>query len=68
MIPAFSRRSTAHSSAREAVDDVNDVLLVPFAFAEPDTDDAWARRGIPTLVALLVYGVGLGFLARMART
>jgi hypothetical protein len=43
------------------------VLLAPFAFAEPDTDDRWARRGVPTLVALLVYGVGLGFLARMAR-
>ena len=60
-------RERAHSSAREAVDDVNDVLLAPFAFAEPDTDDRWARRGVPTLVALLVYGVGLGFLARMAR-
>jgi hypothetical protein len=61
-------RERAHSSAREAVDDVNDVLLAPFAFAEPNTDDACARRGVPTLVALLVYGVGLGFLARMART
>jgi hypothetical protein len=60
-------RERAHSDAREAVDDVNDVLLSPFTFAEPDTDDRWARRGVPTLVALLVYGVGLGFLARMAR-
>jgi hypothetical protein len=59
-------RERAHSSAREAIDDVNDVLLAPFGFAEPDTTDRWARRGVPTLVALLVYGVGLGFLARVA--
>jgi hypothetical protein len=59
-------RERAHSDAREVVDDVNDVLLAPFAFAEPDTDDRWARRGVPTLVALLAYGLGLGFLARVA--
>jgi hypothetical protein len=24
----------------------------------------WVSRGVPTLLALLVYGLGLGFLAR----
>jgi hypothetical protein len=28
---------------------------------------AWVQRGIPTVLALLVYGVGLGYLARFSR-
>jgi hypothetical protein len=57
-------REAAHGDVREVVDDVNDVLLGPFANLV-DSGDAWVVRGIPTLVALLLYGVGLGFLANM---
>ena len=60
-------RERAHSLPREVVDDVNDVLIAPFSWAEPDGGDRWARRGVPLLVALVVYGFGLGFLARFAR-
>jgi hypothetical protein len=60
-------RERAHSPVRELIDDANDVLLAPFAFAEPTTASAWARRGVPALLALLVYGVGLSFLARLPR-
>jgi hypothetical protein len=28
---------------------------------------AWVQRGVPTILALLVYGVGLGYLARFSR-
>jgi hypothetical protein len=28
---------------------------------------AWVQHGIPTVLALLVYGVGLGYLARFSR-
>jgi len=28
---------------------------------------AWVQHGVPTLLGLLVYGVGLGFLARYSR-
>jgi hypothetical protein len=31
------------------------------------SNSAWVERGIPTMLALLVYGVGLGFLARFSR-
>ena len=44
---------------REAIDDVNDVLLAPFA-SLIDSDNAWVNHGVPSLLALLVYGVGLG--------
>jgi hypothetical protein len=58
-------RERANGPVREAIDDANDVLLAPFAFAEP-SGGAWARRGVPALVALFVYGAGLPFLARFA--
>jgi hypothetical protein len=57
-------RERNHGVVREAIDDANDVLLRPFADLV-DSDDAWVSHGIPALLALLIYGVGLGFLANM---
>jgi hypothetical protein len=57
-------REAAHSTFREIVDDVNDVLLGPFVDLV-DSNDAWVERGVPTILALLLYGIGLGFLANM---
>ena len=59
-----SAREKHNSAAREAVDDVNDVLLAPFVDLI-DSDDAWVTRGVPALLALLLYGVGLGLLANL---
>jgi hypothetical protein len=60
-------RERAHSSVREAIDDVDDVLVAPFAPLTEDMSSSWAARGVPTLLALLVYGFGLAFLARFMR-
>ncbi len=57
-------RERAHGPVREAIDDVNDVLLAPFA-GLIDSDNAWVNHGVPSLLALLVYGLGLGMLANM---
>jgi hypothetical protein len=57
-------REAAHSPFREIVDDANDLLLAPFVDIV-DSNDAWVTRGVPTLLALLLYGVGLGFFANM---
>jgi hypothetical protein len=57
-------REAAHSGLRELVDDVNDVLLGPFVDLV-DSDDTWVSHGVPTLLGLLLYGVGLGLLANM---
>jgi hypothetical protein len=57
-------REAAHGDLREIADDVGDVLLGPFTNIV-DSDDVWVARGVPTLLALLLYGVGLGFLANM---
>jgi hypothetical protein len=59
-------REASHSGFREGVDDINDALLRPFAGVTSSSND-WVRRGVPTLLAVLVYGLGLGFLARYVR-
>ncbi len=41
-------------------------LTSPFDQIVP-SDNAWVRHGMPAIAALLVYGVGLGFLARFSR-
>ena len=60
-------RERAHSRAREAIDDADDVLVAPFAGLVDNSSSSWVRRGVPTLIALVLYGFGLSFLARYAR-
>jgi hypothetical protein len=60
-------RERAHGRVRETIDDADDVLVRPFAFAASNSDSSWVRRGAPAVLALLVYGFGLSFLARYAR-
>ena len=38
---------------------MNDVLLAPFA-GLIDSDNAWVNHGVPSLLALLVYGGASG--------
>jgi hypothetical protein len=59
-----SRRAAGHTKAREALDDVNDVILRPFAGVPGNAENVWALRGIPALLGLLLYGLGLAYLAR----
>jgi len=59
-------RERVHSRPREVVDDANDVLLSPFASLSQNAHSRWIRRTVPAAVALLLYGVGVGFLARFA--
>jgi hypothetical protein len=60
-------RERRHSKPRELIDDANDVLLRPFAPVSANADSRWARRGIPVLLGLLVYGFLLAYFARFAR-
>ncbi len=60
-------RERQHTTVREAIDDANDVIVGPFAGVTSGTTSTWARRGVPAVLALLFFGVGLGFLARFAR-
>jgi hypothetical protein len=57
-------REKANGKFREAVDDANDVLLGPFTDLV-DSNDRWVTHGVPAVLALLLYGLGLGTLANM---
>jgi hypothetical protein len=50
------RREREHGTVREAIDDANDVLLTPFS-GVLDSKSRWVERGVPTLLALLAYGL-----------
>jgi hypothetical protein len=50
------QREKRHSDIREAIDDANDVLTDPFS-GVVNSGSIWAKRGVTTLLALLVYGV-----------
>jgi hypothetical protein len=55
-------REQEHGEAREFIDDANDVLVSPFADVVESTD-LWVERGVPTLLGLLLWGLGARLLA-----
>ena len=57
-------REKVNGTFREVIDDANDVLLGPFTELV-DSDDRWVTHGVPAILALLLYGLGLGMLANM---
>ena len=57
-------REHANGTFREVVDDANDILLDPFT-GIVDSTDRWVTHGLPALLALALYGLGLGMLANM---
>ena len=63
--PAAERqREKDHGALRETIDDANDVVVSPFQGIVSSSDSRWAQRGVPALLAFVVFGFGLGFLAR----
>jgi hypothetical protein len=59
-------REKQHTTVREWVDDANDVLLSPVAWVSNGSSNVWVKRGVPALLALALYGFGLGMLARFS--
>jgi hypothetical protein len=54
-----------HSQPRRFIDDADKTLTSPFS-AVVKSSNPWVDHGLPTILALLAYGVGLGYLARFA--
>jgi hypothetical protein len=52
-----------HAQPRRFIDGAAKALTAPFA-AIVQSSNAWVKNGLPTAFALLVYGLGLGYLAR----
>jgi hypothetical protein len=60
---ASDSASTRPAQPRRFIDDSAKVLLKPFD-AIVRSGNPWVRHGLPTLFALIGYGLGLGYLAR----
>ena len=64
---------SAHAShrhvgaVREAIDDAANTLTSPFAGVTSDSSSEWTIHTVKLLLALAIYGFGLGFLARVLR-
>jgi hypothetical protein len=63
---ATSPAPTRHGQPRRFIDDAARTLTSPFR-SLIGSSSQWSLEGISTLLALLVYGAGLGYLARYAR-
>jgi hypothetical protein len=63
--PAGSTASTTHEgSAHRTIDDVSNTLTSPFSGVTAGWSSQWLIRGVKVLLALALYGFGLGFVAR----
>jgi hypothetical protein len=64
--PTPHRRS--HRSAlHRTIDEVAERLISPFSGVTAGDTSQWVIRGVGTLLALVVYGIGIGYLTRLMR-
>jgi hypothetical protein len=52
-----------HGEPRKTIDDVATKLTKPFDGLVKSSTSKWVRKGVPTLIALLLFGFGLSVLA-----
>jgi len=65
--PLASEAPVHESSAKKTLNDVAKAVTSPFQSLTSKSSSAWLQHGEDTLLALLIYGVGVGFLARIVR-
>jgi hypothetical protein len=49
------------------LDEVSNSLTSPFSAITAGSNHAWAVQGVNLVLALLIYGFGFGYLARVLR-
>jgi hypothetical protein len=54
-----------HAQPRRFIDSAAKALTTPFS-AIVESTNQWVKHGLPALFAVLVYGLGLGYLARFS--
>jgi hypothetical protein len=59
--------SGQESSVHRAIDDTSNAFASPFSGVTAGSSSEWVIRGANLLFVLIVYGFGLGFLARVIR-
>ncbi|HEX4466208.1 MAG TPA: hypothetical protein VH025_03400 [Solirubrobacteraceae bacterium] len=62
------KQEEAHESGfHKTLDHASNAVTSPFAGIVSETDSQWIVRGVKLILALLVYGFGLSFVARYLR-
>jgi hypothetical protein len=59
------KASTHDSSLHKDIDEASEQLTSPFAGVVSGSSSEWIIRGVKLLLALVVYGFGLSYLARV---
>jgi hypothetical protein len=66
--PGSRGSSSPHEgSVHKAIDEASAELTSPFSGITSGSSSQWVIRGVNLLLALIVYGFGLGYLARVLR-
>jgi hypothetical protein len=65
--PASGSHVTHQSALHKTIDHAARDLTSPFSGLITTGSGEWADRGVKLLLSLLVYGFGLGYLARVLR-
>lgn len=65
--PPATHAAKNESDLHRTLDEASSQLTSPFAGIVSASSGEWASRGVKLLAALLVYGFGLGYLARAIR-
>ncbi len=62
-----TQKHSQEGTVHRVIDEVANALISPFSGITAGSTSQWAIRGVGTVLALLVYGIGVGYLARTLR-
>jgi hypothetical protein len=62
---AAKAQSTPKGEFQRTIEDASKELTSPFSGITAGSNSEWAIRGVDLVLALIVYGFGLGYLARV---
>jgi hypothetical protein len=65
--PPATASKPRKSSVHKALDEASDALTSPFSSVVSSSSSEWVIHGVKLILALLVYGFALGYLARVLR-
>lgn len=61
-----SGKASSHENAvHKAIDEASEKLTSPFAGVISSSSSEWGNQGVRLVLALLVYGLGFGYLTRV---
>ncbi len=65
--PQRTKHISPKGTVHRVIDEAANALTSPFSGITAGSTSQWAIRGVGLVMTLLVYGIGVGYLARMLR-